>query len=433
MNSKLKVSIERKNYGGFLVKGKILVILSTVAVLHLFVGGLVLTGGCETVEDDPMPPGAYVPTPAPDVAQPDINAVSQNEEETIVYVQEPDDVITLSNETEPVVSTEVSEPSQEEPQAKPVEVKAPAVDSEAELMKYTVQRGDTLSGIALAYGVKVNALASYNKIAKKDFIRVGQVLTIPPGGKAVPSEVKRSGGRVSSSLAKTGRGTAVKKTGSSSRKAVMPIPADGIYVVQKNDSFYKIGAKFGVKAADIAAVNNLPLEKPLQIGQKLTIPQPGAVKKALPAETVKSNASSAVETKASTSAENTSAASQNGSSSDLTSPDALMQEIPLPDEGTIVPTSAPAASSSDDAAAAGGAVGAAVGSSSANAAEASSAAVSEEEEASTHFSVTLEEDSTLAKVAEKYFCSLEDLRKLNPQLPENGTIRAGTVIKMPLL
>lgn len=412
------------------MKGKILLILSTVAVLHLFVGGLVLTGGCETVEDDPMPPGAYVPTPAPDAAQPDINAVSQSGEETIVYVQEPDDVITLSNETESVVSTELPEPPQEEPQTKSVKGTAPVVDSEAELMKYTVQRGDTLSGIALAYGVKVNALASYNKIAKKDFIRVGQVLTIPPGGKAVPSEVKRAVSKGSSSAAKNDRSAAKKTlssaTAGSSRKAVMPIPADGIYVVQKNDSFYKIGAKFGVKAADIAAVNNLPLEKPLQIGQKLTIPQPGAVRKALPAETVKSNASS-VETKAASSAENSSAAPQSGSSSDLTSPDALMQEIPLPDEATIVPTPAEsAASSSSDASAVSSSSGG-------NASGASSAAVVEEEEASTHFSVTLEEDSTLAKVAEKYFCSLEDLRKLNPQLPENGTIRAGTVIKMPLL
>lgn len=410
------------------MKGKILLILSTVAVLHLFVGGLVLTGGCETVEDDPMPPGAYVPTPAPDAAQPDVNAVSQSGEETIVYVQEPDDVITLSNETESMEITEVPEPPQEEPQTKPVKETVPAVDSEAELMKYTVQRGDTLSGIAPAYGVKVNDLASYNKIAKKDFIRVGQVLTIPPGGKAVPSEVKRAGSKGSSSAAKNDR-SAAKKTlssASSSRKAVMPIPADGIYVVQKNDSFYKIGAKFGVKAADIAAVNNLPLEKPLQIGQKLTIPQPGAVQKALPAETVKSNASSA-ETKAASPAENSSAAPQSGSSSDLTPPDALMQEIPLPDETTIVPTSAaPAESSSSDAAAVSSSSGG-------NASGASSSAVVEEEEASTHFSVTLEEDSTLAKVAEKYFCSLEDLRKLNPQLPENGTIRAGTVIKMPLL
>ena len=104
-----------------------------------------------------------------------------------------------------------------------------------------------------------------------------------------------------------------------------------------------------------------------------------------------------------------------------------MQEIPLPDETTIVPTSAaPAESSSSDAAAVSSSSGG-------NASGASSSAVVEEEEASTHFSVTLEEDSTLAKVAEKYFCSLEDLRKLNPQLPENGTIRAGTVIKMPLL
>lgn len=43
---------------------------------------------------------------------------------------------------------------------------------------YTVQKGDTLSGIAKKYGVTVNDLVSWNGIANPDLITVGQVLKV---------------------------------------------------------------------------------------------------------------------------------------------------------------------------------------------------------------------------------------------------------------
>ena len=47
---------------------------------------------------------------------------------------------------------------------------------------YTVQRGDTLSGIARWYGVPVHALAQANHIANPNRIYAGQTLCIPSGG-----------------------------------------------------------------------------------------------------------------------------------------------------------------------------------------------------------------------------------------------------------
>lgn len=47
------------------------------------------------------------------------------------------------------------------------------------LQSYTVQRGDTLSGIAAAFGVSMYDLAYCNGIANPDFVYVGQVLKIP--------------------------------------------------------------------------------------------------------------------------------------------------------------------------------------------------------------------------------------------------------------
>jgi len=51
---------------------------------------------------------------------------------------------------------------------------------------YVVRRGDTLSAIALRYGVSTWALARANSIRNPSFIYVGQVLRIPSGGSPAP-------------------------------------------------------------------------------------------------------------------------------------------------------------------------------------------------------------------------------------------------------
>jgi LysM repeat protein len=62
---------------------------------------------------------------------------------------------------------------------------------------YTVRRGDTLSAIALRYGVSVWALVQTNGIRNPSLIYVGQVLHIPGGGSSVPpsSSPAPAGGR----------------------------------------------------------------------------------------------------------------------------------------------------------------------------------------------------------------------------------------------
>lgn len=52
---------------------------------------------------------------------------------------------------------------------------------------YVVKRGDTLSAIALRYGVSVWAIAQLNAISNPSLIYVGQVLRIPAGGSPSPS------------------------------------------------------------------------------------------------------------------------------------------------------------------------------------------------------------------------------------------------------
>ncbi len=56
---------------------------------------------------------------------------------------------------------------------------APAAASSGQTRNYTVQRGDTMSTIAVKFGVTVAALQQANGITNPDKITVGQVLKIP--------------------------------------------------------------------------------------------------------------------------------------------------------------------------------------------------------------------------------------------------------------
>ena len=48
---------------------------------------------------------------------------------------------------------------------------------------HTVRRGETLSSIGRLYGVSPNAIAAANALPNANYIRVGQVLTIPTAGR----------------------------------------------------------------------------------------------------------------------------------------------------------------------------------------------------------------------------------------------------------
>ncbi len=63
---------------------------------------------------------------------------------------------------------------------KPVAVNTIVHDGKGLLQTYTVQAGDTLTGIASRYGVSMMTVWWANKLSSKDDLHVGQKLTIPP-------------------------------------------------------------------------------------------------------------------------------------------------------------------------------------------------------------------------------------------------------------
>ncbi len=100
---------------------------------------------------------------------------------------------------------------------------------------YTVQSGDTLSGIAWRYRTTVNALMQANDLYS-DFIYQGQRLCVPPGVASSPS-------------------------GPSS-----------YYTVRPGDTLAVIAWRFGVSQTAIVQANNLSNPSFIYVGQRLLIP-----------------------------------------------------------------------------------------------------------------------------------------------------------------
>lgn len=97
---------------------------------------------------------------------------------------------------------------------------------------YTVQSGDTLSGIALRFGTTVSSLAKINGISDPDMIYPGQVLRL-------------SGSSVSGQT---------------------------VYTVKAGDTLSKIAADFGTSYQTLAQLNGILNPDIIYPGQKLNIP-----------------------------------------------------------------------------------------------------------------------------------------------------------------
>lgn len=115
-----------------------------------------------------------------------------------------------------------------------------ATSSGSEPPTYTVRSGDTLSGIAAAHGVSVQALEAANpQILHPDLIRAGQVVHIPAAGAhAAPS-------------------------------------TPSTYQVRSGDTLSAIGQRFGVDWRILAQTNGVTNPNRLQVGTELKL-HPGA-------------------------------------------------------------------------------------------------------------------------------------------------------------
>lgn len=105
----------------------------------------------------------------------------------------------------------------------------------------TIQRGQTLSGIALEYNTTVQILVELNNIANPNLIYAGSTLIVPSGETINDTDGNSTSGQT-------------------------------IYVVQRGDTLNKIASEFGTTARAIAVENNIRNINLIYVGQRLIIP-----------------------------------------------------------------------------------------------------------------------------------------------------------------
>ena len=109
--------------------------------------------------------------------------------------------------------------------------------------RYTVRSGDTLSGLAVRYGISLSELLSYNGHVRSGVLRIGERLYLP--------------------------GNDLEPPGADSDK--LPIWS-GRYSVRPGDSFWSISRRYDVPPELLAEVNHRPMDSILLAGSVLKVP-----------------------------------------------------------------------------------------------------------------------------------------------------------------
>ncbi|HEX4867619.1 MAG TPA: LysM peptidoglycan-binding domain-containing protein [Acidimicrobiales bacterium] len=99
---------------------------------------------------------------------------------------------------------------------------------------HTVQRGETLAGIAARHGTTATALAKANGIVNPNRIYVGTELVVPAGSAAAP--------------------------------------ASGTYTVARGDTLGSIASRHGTTISALVAANGIKNPNLIRLGQRLTVP-----------------------------------------------------------------------------------------------------------------------------------------------------------------
>lgn len=160
---------------------------------------------------------------------------------------------------------------------------------------YTVQSGDTLSGIAMRYGTTVSSIVSLNNIANPNLIYPGQRLVITTsngntGGNSGGSSsvyIVRSGDTLSGIAMRYGTTTATLASINHitnpnliypGQRLIISAGTNGggsssntVYVVRSGDTLSEIAMRYGTTTATLASINGITNPNLIYPGQRIQI------------------------------------------------------------------------------------------------------------------------------------------------------------------
>lgn len=172
---------------------------------------------------------------------------------------------------------------------------------------HVVQPGESLSEIAVAYGVTMSALIAANGIGNSDYIYTGQQLTIPNGSSGYGNRGYSSGG----SYVTVGRGDSlsliaslngmtvnelmqlnglsnpnhvwigqrllVRGGGNASAASYNTVASDGsTHIVRRGETLSHVAQRYGLSIQQLMAMNNLSNPNHVYVGQQLSVIGGGA-------------------------------------------------------------------------------------------------------------------------------------------------------------
>ncbi len=134
----------------------------------------------------------------------------------------------------------------------------------SELTRYTIVRGDTMSGIAARFGVSTRSLLSANGLGWSSIIYPGRSVVIP--GRPVAQQPQTDGAIDITPVVD------VSPISPPPAPTPPPAPATTSYVIRSGDTVTSIAAKFGVSIQAVLDANGLTRSSIIYAGRTLTIP-----------------------------------------------------------------------------------------------------------------------------------------------------------------
>lgn len=132
---------------------------------------------------------------------------------------------------------------------------------------YTVKSGDTLSKIASRHHTTTKALRALNSISG-DFLRVGQVLTLPGSARDVAPAAELPPAPAAAPV--------------STKTAPVATGKGGMHTVSAGENATLIARRYGISVDALLRANQINDPRKIRIGQVLTIPGTAAVEAAPP-------------------------------------------------------------------------------------------------------------------------------------------------------